>query len=433
MTNLHERYRATRALTERLCEPLETEDYVVQPRAEVSPPKWHLAHTTWFFETFLLSHIPSYTAYNSNFPRLFNSYYKTQGEHWIQGERGQLSRPTVKEIFRYRHHVDAAINDNADRFDPEMLKILETGIHHEQQHQELLLMDIKAILVINPEMPAYLNTPVAPSDQIPLAYLPIEGGIHRFGVNREDGFSFCNETPNHQRLLNDFSLANRPVTNGEYLAFIEDGGYSEPFLWKSDGWNWLQASGVRWPLYRHKEGWHKESWHNESGHKGSGEWREYTLHGDMPLELHAPVCHLSWYEADAYACWAKARLPDEFELELAIDRQHAHPAAGNNDFFRHDTLTPRLDAHHQPAPVGGFYSLAGNLWEWTASPYVSYPKYQRPAGAFGEYNQKFMANQMVLRGGCIATSGDHFRATYRNFFFPHQRWAFTGLRLARDV
>lgn len=411
MTDLLERYHNVRALSERLCEPLATEDYVVQPRAEVSPPKWHLAHTTWFFETFLLQPFsPGDTLFDPHYPRLFNSYYKSQGDHWLQSERGQLSRPTVAQIYQYRQHVDNRVHQALPNLPGEALQVLETGLHHEQQHQELLLMDIKAILAANPSLPGYLPSPATTLSAPPLSFIPLEGGVIRFGRQPEAGFSFCNETPEHPRLLDDFALANRPVTNGEYREFIEDGGYSNPLLWKSDGWTWQQTQAVQAPLY-----WHRD----EDG------WREYTLHGDQPLTPASPVSHLSWYEADAFACWAGARLPTEFELEHVYLQT---PDAGRG-FLQPTQLVPGFTAREG----SGFYGLRGNLWEWSASPYVAYPKYQRPAGAFGEYNQKFMANQMVLRGGCLATSRNHFRNTYRNFFYPQQRWAFTGLRLARDV
>lgn len=411
MNSLLQRYQRARALSELLCEPLQIEDFVVQPRAEVSPPKWHLAHTTWFFETFLLQKNNSdYTLFSPHFPLLFNSYYKTQGTHWIQGERGQLSRPTVKQVYAYRQHVDEQVQRMLQKELPgELHVIANTGIHHEQQHQELLLMDIKAILAINPEMPAYIPAEHKACLEVAEKFIEIAGGDAEFGVNPEQGFSFCNETPRHRRFQESYLLANRPVSNGEYLKFIESGAYREPFLWKSDGWSWVEDNRISAPLY-----WHLID----------GAWYEYSLHGDQPLDLNAPVCHISWYEADAYACWAKARLPTEFELELAYQRS---PAA-NQGFFQASQLSPAIYAQGD-----NFYSLCGNLWEWSASPYVSYPRYKRPEGAFGEYNQKFMANQMVLRGGCFGTSRDHYRTSYRNFFFPQQRWAFTGFRLARDL
>lgn len=412
MDTRHSRYTQVRTLSEDICAPLEIEDYVVQPCAEVSPPKWHLAHTTWFFENFLLRDFdPAFQVFDASYHHLFNSYYKTQGAHWLQGERGCLSRPTVKNIYAYRHFIDEAVKDVLPSLNERQLQILETGLHHEQQHQELLLMDIKFILAANPSLPVYCDKAPEAAPEIALEFIELEGGVEEFGLNTDEGFSFCNETPRHKHFLRTFQLANRPVSNAEYLAFIEGDGYKNPWHWKSDGWNWVNTHRICAPLY-----WHQQD----------GIWREYSLHGFKDLDPHAPLSHISWYEADAFASWAGARLPSEFELEIAYRR-----VAKKNESGFYDPN--HLEAHLFSDGAGDFYALNGNLWEWSASPYISYPGYVRPPGAFGEYNQKFMANQMVLRGGSFATSRDHFRQTYRNFFYPHQRWAFTGLRLARDA
>ncbi|WP_138381187.1 ergothioneine biosynthesis protein EgtB [Luteithermobacter gelatinilyticus] len=416
---LLEQYRAVRAYTESLCVPLEIEDYVIQPSPEVSPPKWHLAHTTWFFENFILNAFdPDYTLFHPTFPRLFNSYYKSQGDHWLQGERGQLSRPTVAEIYRYRHSVDRKLAAflAPSRHPPETAKrlaeILEIGLHHEQQHQELLIMDIKYIFGHDSLKPVYADRSLDDPPPLPAArFISVAGGLVEIGHDpAAGGFAYCNETPRHRVFLEDFQLQNRPVSNGEYLAFMEDGGYENPLLWKSDGWDHLHQGGDKKPLY-----WVRQD----------GAWYEFTLYGLSPLRLNAPLSHINFYEADAYACWAGARLPTEFEWERAAT---LHPSD--------DTIQPQQDIHYETRyqdSGSDFFNLHGTCWQWTSSAYLPYPRYRRPEGALGEYNGKFMINQKVLRGGCYATPPGHYRPTYRNFFYPHQKWAITGLRLAKDM
>lgn len=379
-----ERLAGVRAETVRICAPLETEDYVVQPAPEVSPPKWHLAHTTWFFEEFILvPRLRGYRIFDPGYRLLFNSYYKTVGPHWQQSARGTLSRPTVREVIAYRNHVD----DHLARLiasrqaGPDLDALLVAGMHHEQQHQELLYMDIKAILGANPSMPAYAAETARVEAGEP-GWIGIESGIHGIGAEGE-GFAYDNERPRHRTWIDACSLSRRLVTNGEFLEFMRDGGYGDPRLWLSKGWDWVQAGRVQAPLY-----WFERD----------GRWSEFTLCGARPLSPDAPVAHVSYYEADAYARWRGLRLPDERELEIFLARE-APPQS---------------------------------LWCWTRSAYAPYPGYRPCEPPLSEYNGKFMCNQYVLRGGCFATPPGHGRATYRNFYEPHQRWMFSGIRLARD-
>jgi ergothioneine biosynthesis protein EgtB len=408
---LSQRLRAMRARTESLCAPLETEDYVIQAGDSASPPKWHLAHTTWFFETFiLLPFAPGYRVFDQAYAHLFNSYYETAGTFFPRAQRGLLSRPTVDDIYRYRGHVDAALQallgdlPESSAFD--ILTRIELGIEHETQHQELLLMDIKFNFFINPLKPAYHSqhentaTPIATQ-----GWHAYAGGIVEIGHDGA-GFSFDNERPRHPALLQDFRLANRLVSNEEYLAFIADNGYQRPELWLSDGWHAINTQHWQAPLY-----WLKEN----------NNWQQFTLHGMQPLDLREPVAHLSYYEADAYARWANRRLPTEAEWEHAAS---GLPMAGN--FLESGLL------HPQPAHQPGLTQLYGDLWEWTQSSYSPYPGFHPWSGTLGEYNGKFMSGQMVLRGGCCATAQDHMRASYRNFFRPADRWMFSGLRLVED-
>lgn len=410
---LAESYRKTRSVTVEICDPLEVEDFVVQPADFVSPPKWHMGHTTWFFEQFvLLPFRDSYQVYDPSFDKIFNSYYKSVGDHWRRDRRGHLSRPTQKAILSYRAAVDEAVLQLIDlqHFPPEIYKRIELGLNHEQQHQELLLMDIKYILSRSPIPIAYrpANDPGTMQSKR-LQYVRFDPGLTEFGDNALDGFCFDNETPKHKAFLYPYHLANRPITNGEYLDFIADGGYRNPLLWRSDGWDFIQKSQDKSPLY----------WSNLDG-----QWQEFTLNGLVPLDLYSPVSHLTFYEADAFAAWAGARLPTEFELEFA----YRNASVESSGFLEAGHLRPHVFSQGQE-----FYSLTGNLWEWTTSAYSQYPNYKRPGGALGEYNQKFMVNQIVLRGGSFATPKIHFRNSYRNFFYPIQGWAFTGLRLAKDV
>jgi len=408
-------YRRVRAFSEQLCEPLAAEDYVLQTAVEASPPRWHLAHVSWFFETFLLRPFRAgYQVFHPRFEYLFNSYYEQTGTgFWPRPERGLLSRPTVAEIYDYRSHVDTAmaalIGECAEALWPQVVQRLHIGLNHEQQHQELLVTDIKQNFAYNPLRPAYRpDLPAAPlADPAPLRWSPFEGGLFEIGAAQQ-GFAYDNERPRHRVFVEAFALADRPVTNGEWLEFIADGGYANPALWLSDGWTAVQQGGWRAPLY----------W------EGQGrDWELMTLAGVRPLNPAEPVSHISYYEADAFATWAGKRLPTEAEWELAAAAQ---PVTGN--------LVETAWLHPRPAPqVDGIRQLFGDVWEWTGSAYLPYPGYRPPAGALGEYNGKFMCNQMVLRGGSCATASDHIRASYRNFFYPHERWQFNGLRLAEDM
>ncbi|WP_303909407.1 ergothioneine biosynthesis protein EgtB [Thiohalomonas denitrificans] len=409
------RYRGIREASEQLCRPLATEDYVVQTIPEASPPKWHLAHVTWFFETFLLkAFVPHYRPFHPRFEFMFNSYYNSVGAQWPRSRRGELSRPTVEEVYAYRACVDEAIASlvgAATAADwTEVAWRLLLGMNHEQQHQELLLADLKQNLSLNPLYPAYReDLPAASGRQAPaLSWLHFEPAEISVGYSG-DGFSFDNERPQHRVLLEDFWLASRPVTNYEFLAFVEEGGYSEPSLWLSDGWSVLQARDWHAPLH-----WRLID----------GQWFEYTLAGLLPLNGHEPVSHVSYFEADAYAAWAGKRLPSEEEWEQAAIGRDI-----DGNFRENGKLHPEPAEEGRRQPL----QLFGDVWEWTRSPYGPYPGYRRGEGAFGEYNGKFMCNQMVVRGGSCVTPRDHFRASYRNFFYPHDRWQFLGIRLAEDA
>lgn len=405
-------FRRVRGDSEALCAPLQTDDYILQSIAETSPPKWHLAHVSWFFETFLLEEFATgYRPFHPHYRRLFNSYYEQVGPFHPRPQRGMLSRPTVEEIYRYRAWVDEHMATLIDELDeaqwPAAALRIAIGLHHEQQHQELLLTDIKHNLWVNPLFPAYRSDLPTGSGTAPaLTWRDYEGGLRPVGYDGP-GFAYDNERPRHPAYVAPYRLANRLVTNGEYAAFMEDGGYERPELWLSDGWATVKSQSWRAPLY-----WLKQD----------NQWFQFTLAGLRPQDEHEPVCHLSYYEADAFARWAGKRLPTEQEWELAATGQ---PIRGN---FRDSA---RL--HPQPAQGTGLEQLYGDLWEWTASPYSPYPGYRTPAGALGEYNAKFMCNQLVLRGGSCATPLDHIRASYRNFFYPHDRWQFKGLRLAEDA
>jgi len=401
-------YRDTRSRTEKLCEPLEPEDYQLQSMPDCSPPKWHLAHTTWFFETFVLSRFEAgFRPFHPRFSFLFNSYYNAVGERWPRPARGLLSRPTVGEVYDYRHDVDgrllALLASVDERALAEIAPILEIGLNHEEQHQELLLTDLKHAFGLNPLRPEY--SPRSVERQVEAT--PLEWQFHPGGVRwvGHDGpaFAFDNEGPRHRVFVDSFAIASRPVNNGEYLRFIDDGGYDRPELWLSDGWAERQEAGWTAPLY----------WQSER----SG-FELFTLRGMRPLDPAEPVCHLSYYEADAFSRWAGARLPTEFEWETAVADEEIR-----GDFLDSGRLHP----------VARERSSYGNVWVWTASPYAAYPGYRPAAGALGEYNGKFMCNQMVLRGGSCATPARHIRPSYRNFFAPEARWQFSGLRLAKDA
>ncbi len=402
-------YREVRALTERLAGPLSPEDQVVQSMPDVSPTKWHRAHTTWFFETFVLGQFaPGYQPADPAYGYLFNSYYENVGARHPRPERGLVTRPSVEEVAAYRRAVDHALVDllTAGEDRAEVLDLVELGLHHEQQHQELLLMDIKHVLSVNPIAPAYRGRPHHPGTPSPLAWTRFDGGRVEVGHDG-DGFCFDNELPRHHVLLDPFSLADRPVSCGEWLEFMADGGYDQATLWLSDGWATCTLNGWRSPSY-----WFQVD----------GDWHVFTLDGARPVDPAEPVSHVSYYEADAYARWAGARLPTEAEWEHAAER---HPVEGN--LLGADELHPRADAGE------GLRQLYGDVWEWTASPYTAYPGFRAAPGAVGEYNGKFMINQMVLRGGCCVTPPGHVRPSYRNFFPPHSRWMFSGVRLAEDA
>jgi len=395
-----ERYRSVRAFTHALCEPLVTEDYVVRTMTDVSPTKWHIAHTSWFFETFILTpHVPGYQPLDARYAYLFNSYYVQAGERHCRAQRGFVTRPTVADIYEYRAHVDRAMAPLLERLDEsdgdaELRALVTLGLNHEQQHQELIVTDIKHVFWMNPLRPAYQPDAPPASSRARAAMPPdaprwrkMSGGVHEIG-HAGTGFAFDNESPRHRVYLEPFRLATTLVTNREYLEFMNDDGYRRPTLWLSAGWDAVQSNGWSAPLYWEQDG---------------DAWTEFTLHGMAALEPDAPVRHVSYYESDAYARWAGARLPTEAEWEVMAA---SHPALAD---------------------------LFGSVWQWTASPYVGYPGFRPAGGAVGEYNGKFMADQWVMRGSSLATPPGHARLTYRNFFPSPTRWQFSGLRLASDV
>ena len=416
--DLHDRLRASRQLSLALAAPLSDEDQTVQPMDDASPTKWHLAHTTWFYESFILKpNLPDYREFSADFEYCFNSYYESKGERQPRGRRGLLTRPSAAQVRAYRAHVDEALTrlfaqGFVDEGPDPLAVLIELGINHEQQHQELLLTDILSLFAANPLRPAYRDPapkaePVAAAADA--AFIAFEGGIRAIGYDGA-GFSYDNEGPRHEVLLYPYRLANRCVTNGEWLAFMEAGGYGEPLVWLADGWATVKAQGWQAPGY-----WEQRD----------GVWHQMTLEGLLPVDPRAPVTHVSYFEANAFANWAGKRLPTEFEWEAA---SAGYPVAGND--LATNALRPR------PAIAAGDGRLAqmfGDVWEWTSSAYLPYPGYRPAPGAVGEYNGKFMVSQNVLRGGSCATAPGHLRATYRNFFYPHQRWQFTGLRLAEDA
>ena len=410
LSDAQKQYLEVRRRFEVLCEPLAVDDYQVQSVLETSPPKWHLAHVTWFFETFLLKpFLPGYQALDARYEQLFNSYYNTVGPFHPRPQRHTLSRPTVDEVYAYRAHVDGhmddLIADCAPMHQAALSQRLTLGLNHEQQHQELLLMDVKRNFFANPLYPVYRDVPREDRAAPALRWLEFPGGIREIGY-AGGVFCFDNEQPRHKVFLRDFRLASRPTTNGEYLEFVDAGGYARPELWLADGWTAVNERAWRAPLY-----WIK----TDDG------WHEMTLSGLRALDPAQPVCHLSYYEADAYARWREARLPTEAEWEAAAGGE---PLDGN--FVESGLYHPRA------AEDANDHQWYGDVWEWTSSAYSPYPGYRPLEGSLGEYNGKFMANQYVLRGGCCATPRSHMRATYRNFFYPHDRWPFTGLRLAAD-
>lgn len=420
-------YKSVRGLTETLTQPLSPEDQTVQSMPDTSPTKWHRAHTSWFFETFLLEARRGYRAFDPQYRYLFNSYYEAVGPRHPRPQRGLLSRPGSDEIARYRQHVDEAMLILLEQpYDDAVGALVDLGLHHEQQHQELILMDIKHVLSVNPLRPAYrpIEHPTTDTAAAAISWVDHPGRLVEIGVDPSGCFAFDNESPRHAVHLEPFQLADRLVTAGEWLAFMADGGYRRPELWLADGWATAVASGWTSPLY-----WEADAPEPDP----TDDWRVFTLGGLRLVDPAEPVCHVSYYEADAYARWAGARLPTEAEWEAAATTalgRGAEPIpAGQLDL---EVLHPRR-AEHSAGTDRQPRQLLGEVWEWTASAYSPYPGFRVSPGAVGEYNGKFMVNQMVLRGGCCATPPGHSRLTYRNFFPPSARWAFSGLRLARDL
>ncbi|GER00251.1 ergothioneine biosynthesis protein EgtB [Iodidimonas gelatinilytica] len=420
---LADRFLAVRTQTQALAAPLSAEDAQIQSMPDVSPTKWHLAHSTWFFETFILKALDAtYKIFDADFHFLFNSYYEAEGPRHPRPQRGLLSRPPLSQVLDYRHHVTDAVNARiegwADREDwPDIAALIELGCHHEEQHQELLLTDIKHVLSCNPLAPGYASPFPKAMQDIPAAtWQKIPEGLTEIG-HRPPGFAFDNEGPRHKVWLHEAALSSRLVTTGEFLEFIEDGGYQNPMLWLSEGWDWVKSRNRTAPLY-----WSRQ----EDG------WQIFTLYGRQPINWSEPLCHINLYEADAFATWAGARLPREEELEYAtiasLTAQEDHRALHRAE------EPPRL--HPSPARQIGntpFTQLSGAVWHWTASAYSAYPGFRTAAGAIGEYNGKFMCNQYVLRGGSCVTPKDHWRPSYRNFFPAHAQWQFSGFRLAKDI
>jgi ergothioneine biosynthesis protein EgtB len=411
---LAERFALVRARTRELAEPLSAEDCAIQSMPDASPVKWHLAHTTWFFETFVLERRePERKPFHPHFRVLFNSYYNSVGGKHPRPQRGLLSRPSLDDILAYRKAVESEVAQLLadDALAPDLLWLVELGTHHEQQHQELILTDLKHMLSCNPLRPKYQKQwPLTPVSARQVRWIRFGGGVCEIGHEGE-GFAFDNEGPRHKVWLDTFDMASHPVTHGDFVRFIEDGGYQRPELWLSAGWDQVVSQGWQAPLY-----WQRidDAWHT------------FTLHGMAPVERNTPACHVSFFEADAFARWAGARLPTEAEWEVAAANA---PTEGN--FLESDALHPL--ALREPSADGMLAQAFGDVWEWTRSDYAPYPGFRPAVGAVGEYNGKFMANQYVLRGGSCATPASHIRPTYRNFFPADARWQFSGLRLARDA
>jgi ergothioneine biosynthesis protein EgtB len=412
--SLAERYASVRATSRELAAPLSEEDCIVQSMPDASPVKWHLGHTTWFFETFILSKVdPACRPFHPAFRVLFNSYYNAVGDKHPRPQRGLLTRPALREVLDYRDHVDTQMRAllASGTLAAEVRELAELGLHHEQQHQELILTDLKHLLSTNPLKPSYQkNWPLTPVTAVDRHWIGVPGGLTEIGHDGE-GFSFDNETPRHKVWLDDFEIASQPVTHGDFIRFIDDGGYRRPELWLSAGWDAVSQRGWEAPLY-----WERLR----------GSWHTFTLRGMMPVEPNTPICHVSFYEAEAFARWAGARLPTEAEWEIA-----AAGASREGNFLESAALHP-LALRETPAH-GALAQAYGDVWEWTRSDYAPYPGFRPAPGAVGEYNGKFMCNQYVLRGGSCATPASHIRATYRNFFPADARWQFSGLRLARDA
>ncbi len=413
LRTLREKFFRTQEVTEKLCAPLSPEDAILSVTADTSPPKWHLGHTSWFYARFILGKFTDFEV-TPEFEFIFNSYYKGLGPHIPKSVRSSVSRPALDEILSWRKEVSLRLSDFLESVTTEDLaevrRILETGINHEEQHQELLLMDIKRNFFENPLRPRYKERELLgaflPEDP---EWINIPSGLVKIGVSTKDpGFHFDNEGDSHQRWIDSFMMMSHPVTNEEYLHFIQEGGYQTPRLWLSDGWDLIQKENWQHPLY-----WEERD----------GEWWHFTLCGMVALDLKAPACHLSYYEADAYARFRGARLPTEFEWEVAAGREKI-----NGQFSENHIFEPHVTEEGEE-----FSAIHGTLWEWTQSAYLPYPRYESFPGALGEYNGKFMVNQMVLRGGSCITPRGHYRKTYRNFYYPHMRWQYAGLRLAKDL
>lgn len=412
---LIDKFNYIRNFSLELCKPLVTEDYVVQSMPDVSPTKWHLAHTSWFFETFILKeNDKNYKSLHPQYSYLFNSYYIQAGKRFLRNQRGLITRPTVKQVFEYRDYIDEKIRNFIETAPEEILNkfasVLEIGFNHEQQHQELMLTDIKHVFSINPLYPVYSENENFISENIPdLNWIKFDEGIYEIGHDGKN-FSYDNEMPRHKEFINSFKLASRLITNAEYLEFIEDGGYNKPEIWLSDGAAEVAVQNWHAPLYWEKKG---------------DNWYVFTLNGLKELNLNEPVCHVSYYEADAFARWAGCRLPTEAEWETA-----------SNQIQIKGNFVETRNFHPVPLHVKNngtqLDQMFGDVWEWTRSAYSPYPGYKILPGALGEYNGKFMSNQMVLRGGSCATSETHIRKTYRNFFPPNARWQFMGIRLSKD-
>lgn len=419
---LAQRFQQVRAQTELLAQPLSAEDCQLQSMPDASPAKWHLAHLSWFFETFVLEGFEAgFKPFDASFRVLFNSYYNGVGDKYPRAKRGLISRPSLQDVLAYRAQVNARVlklltgAENSTRND--LVQLITLGLHHEQQHQELLLTDIKHALSFNPEWPAYAqNCPLADIDPQPLRWHRYAGGLvsHGFDAVQDGPFAFDNETPRHRVYIAPFELASRPVTNGEVMAFIADGGYQRSELWLAMGWDWVEAGQRKLPLY----------WQSDAD-----DYRHFTLQGLVNVDPNTPACHLSYFEADALARWASARLPTEFEWELAA---RTLPASGEQPANFAESASYHPLPQQQPGS-GIPVQMLGDVWEWTQSNYNPYPGYKAWEGVVGEYNGKFMCNQFVLRGGSCATPQSHMRASYRNFFPPDAQWQFSGLRLARDA
>jgi len=415
VVHLLEKYQKVRNHTVALCKPLKTEDYIPQPIVDVSPPKWHLGHTTWFFENFILAQFQEkYTIFKKGYNYIFNSYYESQGPRVKRHTRGDLTRPTVADVMEYREHVDQQMLAflQSGKLSEEVADFIALGLEHEQQHQELLITDLKYTLGLNPLFPAYRPEIKYPQelaqDTIRQEYITIEEGVYEVGHSGDD-FCFDNEKQSHKVYLHAYQVLDRLVTNREYMEFMEAGGYKQPHLWLMEGWEWVKNEEIQAPLY-----WEKHY----------DEWKTFTLYGLQDIDSEAPVTHVSFYEAEAFARWKNKRLLTEFEWEVACKKLSPSVSEAAN-FVENDALIPL-------GRKKGDYQMLGDAWEWTNSAYLPYPYYKQAEGALGEYNGKFMINQMVLRGGSCVTPKNHIRATYRNFFHPDKRWQFTGIRLAES-